>query len=162
MGKVPAVNPSVTATPCQLPLAREPPACRRCQFRTKLVCNRYFPDPPGNATGWKWVHSPKPPWPLWGWFCLRQNRGDSSGWQVSTWVCTMGKVPAVNPSVTATPCQLPQAGSLWGAVWGRGCGRFGIFPQTPPANMQIASVFPTLSPLPRKKTVIGLDFKRRD
>ena len=26
-----------------------------------------------------------------------------------------GKAPTVNPSVTAAPCQLPQAGSLWGA-----------------------------------------------
>ena len=34
-----------------------------------------------------------------GWFCLWQNRGDSAGWQVSTWVCTIGKMPAANPSV---------------------------------------------------------------
>ena len=27
-----------------------------------------------------------------------------------------GGVPTVNPSVTAAPCQLPQAGSLWGAA----------------------------------------------
>ena len=26
-----------------------------------------------------------------GWFCLWQNRGDSAGWQVSIWVCTLGK-----------------------------------------------------------------------
>ena len=48
--KVPAVNPSVTASPCQLPLAREPAGSARGQFRTKLVCIRYFPDPPGIVT----------------------------------------------------------------------------------------------------------------
>ena len=46
--KVPAVNPSVTAAPCQLPLAREPlrvvPADN---FARWLSTNRPFPDPPG-------------------------------------------------------------------------------------------------------------------
>ena len=49
-GKVPAVNPSVTASPCQLPFTREPAGSARGQFRTKLVCIRYFPDPPGIVT----------------------------------------------------------------------------------------------------------------
>ena len=44
------MNPSVTASPCQLPLAREPAGSARGQFRTKLVCIRYFPDPPGIVT----------------------------------------------------------------------------------------------------------------
>ena len=46
-GKVPAVNPSVTPPACQLPFTREP--CGQCPrtMRTGLVCNRYFPDPPG-------------------------------------------------------------------------------------------------------------------
>ena len=47
-GKVPTVNPSVTAAPCQLPFAREPlrvvPADN---FARWLSTNRSFPDPPG-------------------------------------------------------------------------------------------------------------------
>ena len=46
--KVPTVNPSVTAAPCQLPFAREPlrvvPADN---FARWLSTNRSFPDPPG-------------------------------------------------------------------------------------------------------------------
>ena len=45
--EVPTVNPSVTPPACQLPLAREPAGSARGHFRTGLVCNRYFPDPPG-------------------------------------------------------------------------------------------------------------------
>ena len=39
----------------------------------------------------------------------KPNRGDSAGWQVSTWVCAYGKCLLWNPSVTASPCQLPLA-----------------------------------------------------
>ena len=50
-GEVPAVNPSVTPTACQLPLAREPlrevPADN---FARWLSVIRHFPDPPGIVT----------------------------------------------------------------------------------------------------------------
>ena len=47
----------------------------------------------------------------------RQRRGGGiKGWQVSTWVCAFEKVPTVNPSVTAAPCQLPLAREPLGAV----------------------------------------------
>ena len=39
----------------------------------------------------------------------RSQTGGIKGWQISTWVCSFEKAPTVNPSVTASPCQLPLA-----------------------------------------------------
>ena len=50
LGKCLPWNPSVTATPCQLPLAREPRAVPADNFARRLFSNRYFPDPPGIVT----------------------------------------------------------------------------------------------------------------
>src|SRR5699024_1707676 len=55
---------------------------------------------------WKWLHSPKPPWPLWGWFGEAKPGGFPrlAGFHIGLY---FQEVPPVNPSVTATPCQLP-------------------------------------------------------
>ena len=77
LGQVPTVNPSVTATPCQLPLTREP-------------LGAADQSPPGHCGG-----ASAPP-----------RRGDKrlAGFHMGLY---FEKVPTVNPSVTATPCQLP-------------------------------------------------------
>ena len=54
------------------------------------------------------MHRPKPPLPKGGGLA-KPNRGDSAGWQVSTWVCAYGKCLPWNPSVTPPACQLPLA-----------------------------------------------------
>ena len=84
--EVSAVNPSVTAAPCQLPLAREPLGCSDEAPLAKGGCLGTaeaggFPRLAGFHTG------------LYFW-----------------------KVPAVNPSVTAAPCQLPLAREPLGAL----------------------------------------------
>ena len=51
--EVPTVNPSVTPTACQLPLAREPlRAAPAANFARQLSATRYFPDPPGIGGQW--------------------------------------------------------------------------------------------------------------
>ena len=88
--EVPTVNPSVTATPCQLPLAREPRAVPADNFARWLSANRYFPDPPGIVSAVVVEAQTKAPLAKGG--CLGlPRRGDSAGWQVSTWVCSIGK-----------------------------------------------------------------------
>ena len=53
-----------------------------------------------------------------------------------------GEVPTVNPSVTATPCQLPLAREPLGCGVGNGLLQDSDFQQMPPAKMQIESVLP--------------------
>ena len=79
-GKAPTVNPSVKN-------------------------QRFLPAP--FSKGAFGVHRPKPPLPKGGGLA-KPNRGDKrpSGFHMGSY---FGKAPTVNPSVTATPCQLPLA-----------------------------------------------------
>ena len=114
----------------QLPLAREPPACRRCQCPRRLSATRYFPDPPGIGG------LPKAPLAKGG--CL--GTAEAGGFRrqslrnflpIPSSLFTkkpspfhiglyFEEVPTVNPSVMATPCQLPLAREPWGAVENKG------------------------------------------
>ena len=162
------MNPSVTATPCQLPLAREP--CGQCPLTIShgnllrivtaltrpvslLRCSRCIDQSPPCQRGvprqrrgggipqagrfphrfvlsrstsceslsqkskifasslWQgslWGAATKPPWPLWGWFGEAKPGGFPrlAGFHIGLY---FQEVPTVNPSVTATPCQLPLA-----------------------------------------------------
>ena len=115
--KVPTVNPSVTAAPCQLPFAREPlrvvPADN---FARWLSTNRSFPDPPGIGG------LPKAPLAKGGWFGEAKPGGFPrlAGFHIGLY---FQEVPPVNPSVTAAPCQLPLAREPLGGV-SLACRRF--------------------------------------
>ena len=111
-GKVPTVNPSVTPTACQLPLAREPlrvvPADN---FARWLSTNRSFPDPPGIGG------LPKAPLAKGGWFGEAKPGGFPrlAGFHIGLY---FQEVPPVNPSVTAyaVPAPFGKGAFGWGIV----------------------------------------------
>ena len=71
------------------------------------------------------MHSPKPPWPLWGWFGKAKPGGFPrlAGFHIGL---HFQEVPTVNPSVTATPCQLPLAREPF-CAWYRSMVRYRAF-----------------------------------
>ena len=161
-GEVLTVNPSVTAAPCQLPLAREPravpaanfggespltishdgflqivlsltrPVSAACRRTYSLFTLHYSLNPPGIVTAEVVDAQTKAPLVKGG--CLgtaeaggfrRQSLRNflpipsslfpkkPSPFHMSLY---FGKVPTVNPSVTAAPCQLPLAREPLGGV----------------------------------------------
>ena len=126
-GKVPTVNPSVKnqrflPAPFGKGASGVPPVAMRTVIFSKSLLPLQSPvSLPGGNRG----SAPKPPWSLWGWFgeakpggFRRQSLGtfylitlhySLKSLPFSTLGCAFKKVPTVNPSVTAAPCQLPLA-----------------------------------------------------
>ena len=91
LGKCLLWNPSVTASPCQLPLAREP------------FCARYRYCGGSGSTG------QSPPGHCGGGFASGKTGGIPQACRFPHRFVLLGKCLLWNPSVTASPCQLPLA-----------------------------------------------------
>ena len=163
-GEVPTVNPSVTATPCQLPLAREPLGCG---VGNGLLQDSDFQQMPPAKMQIESVLSHQkrmihrqpihtqqapisPPCQRGVVLPLAKPGGflRLAGFHISLY---HGEVPTVNPSVTATPCQLPLAREPLGCGVGNGLLKDSDFQQMPPAKKQIEAFLPHTFPPSRKK-----------
>ena len=163
-GKSPTVNPSVTATPCQLPLAREPLGCG---VGNGLLQDSDFQQMPPAKMQIESVLSHQkrvihrqpihtqqapisPPCQRGVVLPLAKPGGFHrlTGFHISLY---HGEVPTVNPSVTATPCQLPLAREPLGCGVGNGLLKDSDFQQMPPAKKQIEAFLPHTFPPSRKK-----------